>query len=77
VDGGQEYFQYDDAALGNSLASCTLPRCQPSAPIAHGLDDWNVVAIDDRYIYTATTDQMQSPDARWDFPSAQIRRFAK
>jgi hypothetical protein len=77
VDGGQEYFQYYDIALGNSLARCTLPRCQLSAPIASGLDDWDVVAIDDRYVYTATTDQMPSPDMPWDFPSAQIRRFAK
>ncbi|HWZ92888.1 MAG TPA: hypothetical protein VNW92_28680 [Polyangiaceae bacterium] len=77
LDGGKAYFQYYDVSLGNTLTSCTLPHCEPSTPIAHGLDDWNVIAIDDRYVYTASTDQMPSPELLWDFPSAQIRRFAK
>jgi hypothetical protein len=77
LDGGKAYFQYYDVSLGNTLTSCTLPHCEPSTPIAHGLDDWNVIAIDDRYVYTASTDQMPSPELLWDFPSAQIRRFPK
>jgi hypothetical protein len=77
LDGGKAYFQYSDLSLGNTLTSCSVPHCEPTLPIAHGLDDWNVVAIDDRYVYTATTDQTISAELRWDFPAAQVRRFPK
>jgi len=77
VDDEKAYFQYYDLTLGNALTSCSLPHCEPSVPITNGLDDWNVVAIDDRYIYTATTDQTISAELRWDFPSAHVRRFPK
>jgi hypothetical protein len=77
LDGDKAYFQYFDTALGNSLASCTLPHCEPSAPITDGLDDGNVVAIDEQYVYTASSQHLPMPATSWDDPTAQIRRFPK
>ena len=77
LDGTKAYFQYDDTFLGNSLTSCVLAHCEPSAPIVSGLEDWNLVAIDEQYVYTAATQQKPVFDLPWDYPSAQIRRFSK
>ena len=77
VDGTTGYFQYDDTLYGNSLARCLLEHCEPSAPIVSGLDGWDAIAIDDRYVYAATTEQGPNPDQPWDTPDAHIRRFAK
>ncbi len=71
------YFEYDDYQLGKSLARCSTTRCEPSAPLVSGLNGWSAVAIDDRFIYVATTEQETNPDQQWDFPSATIRRLAK
>jgi hypothetical protein len=76
-DGERAYFQYDDTLLGNSLSSCVLARCAPSAPIVSGLNGWNAMTFDERYIYAATTEQKPNPDQYWDTPSASIRRFPK
>ncbi len=77
LDGAIAYFQYFDTQLGNSLSRCILENCQPSTPIVSGLDDGNGIAIDDQFVYAASSDDLPTPDSSWDFPSAQIRRFPK
>jgi hypothetical protein len=75
VDGPNLYWEQDTTASGAVISSCALTHCVPSEPIARGVDDMAVLAIDDEYLYTATTDQNFGPD--WPNPSASIRRIRK
>lgn len=77
IDGATLYYQYDDTLLGKSLARCTVDHCEPSAPLVTGLNGWSAVALDDRYVYAATTDQRPNADLPWLTPSAVIRRVSK
>ncbi|HEY5372681.1 MAG TPA: hypothetical protein VIK01_03305 [Polyangiaceae bacterium] len=78
VDGPNLYWQQATTASGLVISSCALATCAPSQPIARGVDDTAVLAIDDEYLYTATTDQKVEPgDLDWTNPSASIRRIRK
>jgi hypothetical protein len=77
LDGARLYWQHDTMSLGLAVSSCSLGACVPADPIVHGVEASNALAIDDQYLYTATTDAMLDDDAWLNHPSAQIRRISK
>ncbi len=77
VDGPNLYWQQDTTASGAVISSCAPTSCVPSEPIARGVDGIAVLAMDDEYLYTATTAQKLDPYFDWPNPSASIRRIRK
>lgn len=77
VDGSQLYFLHDSASHGFQISSCTIGDCAAPKLIASGLDSTNALAVDDQYVYTASTGATLDPSIEWTNPSANIRRFPK
>ena len=77
IDGGHGYFQYQATDFNYALARCPIENCEKPETLAEGLNASNVIAIDDRWVYTATTDHDLNPAVYWDQPNAQILRFPK
>ena len=81
VDHGKLYFQHETDAFQYTVSSCTLGKCDSVATLANNVNRPNLFAVDDRYLYTATTSQDQTPITNYDAhpatPVAQIRRFPK
>ena len=76
-DGLNLYWEQDTTESGGVISSCALTACAPSGPVARGVDDYAALAVDDEYLYTATTDQKLDPYVDWTNPSASIRRIRK
>jgi hypothetical protein len=77
MNGPSLYWEYNSMDQGYSVASCALANCKPSAALASHLDSDNVLAIDDRYIYSATMAGDFPVDGYWGNRVASIRRFSK
>ncbi|HEY2404625.1 MAG TPA: hypothetical protein VGI10_01410 [Polyangiaceae bacterium] len=75
VDGGQVYFAYELDAFDAAFTHCPVAGCNGFQALAHDLEAG--LAIDDRYVYTALTNQaLDSSDFR-SRPTVQIHRFEK
>jgi hypothetical protein len=77
IDGSKIYWLHDSSTQGFEVSSCTLGNCTQASLLASGVDGANALAIDDQYLYTASTDHGLNPDLPWNNPMAQIRRFPK
>jgi len=75
IDGSDLYYVYEAKPYENSLAFCSLPACMPSLPLFEKLVTPSPLAMDDQYLYLATSEQ-DFRDSTSDF-SAQIRRLPK
>jgi len=76
LDDERLYYQYEDAPYEYVLSSCSVPTCLASAPVQERLDAPKAFALDDRYVYVATTEQDVSP-ATHEETVARIRRLPK
>ena len=76
LDGQRLYWQHDTATQGLAVSDCALGDCAGTTPIVVGLDATNALTVDDRYLYTATTDAPIPVDG-WPNPNANIRRIPK
>lgn len=77
VDGSTLYFQYDTSEQAGAIASLLLPSGAPSEPLADNVQSQSALAIDDRYVYTATSDEPPPVNDDWVDPWASIRRIPK
>ena len=77
LNGSEIYWQHGTSTQGNAVSTCSVAQCVLTEPIVQRLESANVLAVDDRYFYTATTTQRLSADAYWTDPIAEIRRFPK
>jgi len=77
IDGSQLYYQYEPHPYEYALSSCTLPACADALPIIEHVDAPGVLAMDDDYLYVATTEQDVSPDNLSENTVASIRRLPK
>ncbi len=77
LDGANAYFLHEVAGYSYAISRCTVDGCAPLAPLATGIAGTNLFAVDDQYLYTATTSQSLAPSNDPPLPVAQIRRFAK
>lgn len=57
VDQGELYILHESDAFKYAVSSCALAQCDRTTLIADGIDVPNLFALDDRYLYTATTAQ--------------------
>jgi hypothetical protein len=77
IDGSELYYQYEPRPYEYALSSCTLPACAPSEPLIEHLDAPSALAMDDEYLYVATTEQDVSPANLYENTVASIRRLPK
>jgi hypothetical protein len=77
IDGSELYYQYEPRPYEYALASCTLPNCAEILPIIERVDAPGVLAMDDDYLYVATTEQDVSPDNLSENTVARIRLLPK
>ncbi len=75
--GTDAYFLHEMDAYSNVISRCTIENCAPIAPLAVNVDSPNLFAVDDQYLYTATTSQSLAPTDHPPSPVAQIRRLSK
>jgi len=77
LDQSKLYWLHDTSNLGYALSSCALGNCEAST-LALGVDSRDAVAVDDVYVYTATTTHRVDEGAGgFTKISAQIQRVAK
>ena len=78
IDAGTLYFQHETDAFQYAVSSCSLNHCDQPKLVADHVDTPNVLAVDDQYLYTATTSQDLTPNDSSRVTSvAQIRRLPK
>ena len=77
IDGSELYYHYEPRPYEYALSSCTLPACADASTIIEHLDAPGVLAMDDDYLYVATTEQDVSPDNLTENTIASIRRLPK
>ena len=77
IDGSELYYEYETKPYEYALASCSLPTCASAPPLIEHVDAPGVLALDDQYLYVATTEQDVSPDNFAVDTIAQIRRLPK
>lgn len=77
IDGMRLYYEHEVEAYDYALSSCALPACVASALLQEHLDAPSVLALDDRYLYVATTEQDISPNNTNEDTIARIRRLPK
>jgi len=71
------YWIHDTRAQGLALSSCTIGNCASPELNAAYLASITALALDDQYLYTATTDHAFPPVSTWDHSLAQIRRLPR
>jgi hypothetical protein len=79
LDGSTLYFQHATDAFQYGISRCTLGDCGQPELLASGLNTANVFAVDDRYLYVATSSQSLDT-INYDSqvtPVATIRRVSK
>ena len=77
VDGANLYWVHDTAWNGYATSSCSLAACKPSELVAGSVAVPNALAIDDQYVYTATSDQDPNPSYPMLNFLQRIQRFSK
>ncbi len=77
VDQGTLYFQHETDAFQYAVSSCALGHCERTTTVTNDVNAPDVLALDDQYLYTATTAQDLSPSDQQVTPVAQIRRLPK
>ncbi|MEO6601811.1 MAG: hypothetical protein ABIQ16_18175, partial [Polyangiaceae bacterium] len=86
VDGSTLYFEHDTSSAGLAISSLLLPHGAPTQPLVTGVAAERAFAIDERYLYTATTNEVLAPvggersyvvDGLWTNPWASVRRISK
>ncbi len=76
IDQSQLYFLHDTRDQGYAISRCSLEHCEPT-PFAQGLDSLDAVAMDDTFLYTATTTQLIDPALGYVAVTASIKRVSK
>ena len=76
LDGSELYYQYEAAPYEYTLAHCSLPDCVSSQALAEHLDAPQALALDEEYLYLATTEQDINPQRPTD-TVARIRQVPK
>jgi len=76
IDGSELYYIHETEPYQYALSSCSLPTCEPSNPLIEHLSA-NLVAVDDEYVYTASTDQDTNPLSNNGDFFGKIRRIPK
>jgi len=76
LDGSELYYTHETQPYEYAVSSCTLPACVPTQPLFEHLTDPNAFAVDDRYLYVATTEQEVGPSGTGPI-TAQIRRLPR
>jgi len=79
IDGSDLYYVYEAKADEYALAVCALPACAESLLLFEKLVNPDALAIDEQYLYLATSEQAHS-DFLGDFPGdfvSRIRRLPK
>ena len=77
VDGSELYYTHETKPYEYALSSCSLSACAQSLPLIEHLDAPDVVALDDQYVYAATTEQDVSPNNFETDTIAKIHRLPK
>jgi hypothetical protein len=77
IDESELYYVYESQPYRYALASCTLPACASSSPLIEQLDAPEALAMDDEYLYVATTEQDVNPSNFTENTVASIRRLPK
>jgi len=57
IDGSVLYYQYETKPYEYAVSSCALPECASSQLLIEHLDAPGALAMDDQYLYVATTEQ--------------------
>ncbi|HYP97065.1 MAG TPA: hypothetical protein VER96_00230 [Polyangiaceae bacterium] len=76
LDGPELYYVHETKPYVYAVASCELSACMPSDPLFDHLTGPDVVALDDQYLYAATTEQEVGPSSA-ERITARIRRLPK
>lgn len=76
IDGSELYYVHETKPYEYAVSSCTLPTCVPSSPLFEHLNGPDMAALDDEYLYVATTEQDIGPDSS-ERVTARIRRLPK
>lgn len=76
IDGSELYYVHEQAPYQYAVSSCSATACTPSEPLLEQLTGPNVVAMDDQYLYAATTEQALDPTSIGSVTS-QIHRLSK
>jgi hypothetical protein len=78
LDDSKLYWQNQTAATNYGVSSCSLANCTSPEALISGVDGPGALAIDDDYVYTATsTDSLPDPGTATYVTTAHIRRVAK
>jgi len=77
VAGSKLYWIHDTQAQGLALSSCTIGNCVSPELNAPYLASITALALDDQYLYTATTDHAPPPLPIWNHSLSQIRRLPR
>lgn len=82
LDGDTLYFVYELDAYQYAVAKCDPNQCALSAPLGQDLASSSAIAVDDTWLYFATTSQYVGPNIAADVtgtphPVAQIRKVPK
>jgi hypothetical protein len=77
IDGSELYYTYEANPYQYALANCSLSACAPSLPSIEHLDAPGAVALDDEYLYVASTEQDVSPNSSDVDIVSKIRRLPK
>jgi hypothetical protein len=77
VDGSKAYWVHDTRSQGFAVSGCTIGDCASPDLITFDMDGSNALALDDQYLYTATTDRALDSYVPWHNPVVQIRRFLR
>jgi hypothetical protein len=76
IDNRRLYYEYETEPYDYVISSCTLPACTDSEIAPARLDAPLALALDDSYLYVATTTQNVSPNTKEE-TIARIRRLTK
>jgi len=76
LDGSELYYVYEASGHEYALAACSLPTCGESLPLFERLTAPGALAMDDDYLYLATTEQ-ELGYYRSDDVISRIRRLPK
>jgi hypothetical protein len=76
IEGANLFVEHETDAYEYAVSGCRLGDCAPR-PLAHELANTDVFALDEAYLYTATTSQNLDPDVPRDHPVCVLRRSSR
>ena len=77
LDGDTLYFQNQTSDGAWAISRVPLAEGATAETLVKDVATMSALAVDDRYLYTATTEQTPNSDGTWSNPWASIRRISK